>query len=508
MAKPRRERRTGIQRRKGDRAASGLARDARDKPEIVIGLVAAVGTPLDIVQRRLSARLKTLGYSSDPIRLSDFIERFELGVPYRGNDEAKRIDSLMTRGDKARTQTTRDDILALAAIADIRVRRRTAATPLPAHAFILRQLKRPEEVHLLRRTYGEGFVLVGVYCPRTEREKNLRNQAVSGKEIAALIERDEQEDILGGQALRKTFHLADLFVEVAQDPTRGEDEIDRAVDSLFGVGFRTPSKSEIGMFHAFGASLRSAQLGRQVGAAILSASGELITVGANEVPRAGGGQYWEGDPRDARDHRYERDSTNEAQEEIVREILERTSLEWDSATSKRRRELVADLMRRLKSSRVMSLTEFGRAVHAEAEAIVSAARSGVSTRGGSLFCTTFPCHVCAKHIVAAGITTVTYIEPYPKSQALALHSDSVSIEEPEEGKVLFRPFVGVAPRLFPRLFSMTAADGTEIPRKDEVGMPIADRAALRLRMAYFSALQNEELAAQELENLTINRSSP
>lgn len=36
---------------------------------------------------------------------------------------------------------------------------------------------------------------------------------------------------------------------------------------------------------------------------------------------------------------------------------------------------------------------------------------------------------------------------------------------------------------------------------------IADRPGLRLRMAYFSALQNEELAAQELEHLTTNRSN-
>lgn len=259
------------------------------------------------------------------------------------------------------------------------------------------------------------------------------------------------------------------------------------------------------MFHAFGASLRSAQLGRQVGAAIISPTGELISVGANEVPRAEGGQYWEGDPNDARDHRFQRDSSYEAQEEIVREILERTHAGWERADEALRREILDAYLERLRSSRVMSLTEFSRAVHAEAEAILSAARMGASTKGASLYCTTFPCHVCAKHIVAGGITTVTYIEPYPKSRALSLHRDSISIEEAEQGKVLFRPFVGVAPRLFPRLFSMTSADGTEIPRKDASGKPITDRVDLRLRMAYFSALQNEELVARELEDLTTNR---
>ena len=504
MPKRNRERRSGLSRRRTDRAA-GLPAIAAEKPEIVIGLVAAVGTPLEFVQKALSSRLKAVGYTTRLVRLSGFTRRFELGPAFRGHDEAKRIGSLMNQGDRARTRTGRNDILALAAIADIRLKRRAAATPLPGSAFVLRQLKRPEEVHLLRRTYGEGFVLLGVYCPRAEREKNLRKQGVSAPDVAALIERDEHEEILGGQALRETFHLADLFVEAAQDPNRGDAEIARTVDALFGTGFRTPTKGEFGMFQAFGASLRSAQLGRQVGASIISSAGELIAVGANEVPRAEGGQYWEGDANDARDHQFQRDSTNEAQEEIVREILERTHAEWGKASALRRQELLSEYLKKLRSSRVMSLTEFGRAVHAEAEAIVSAARMGASTKGASLYCTTFPCHVCAKHIVAAGITSVTYIEPYPKSRALALHSDSISIEEPEPGRVLFRPFVGVAPRLFPRLFSMTAADGTEIPRKDASGKPIADRANLRLRMAYFSALQNEELVAQELEDLTINR---
>ena len=46
-----------------------------------------------------------------------------------------------------------------------------------------------------------------------------------------------------------------------------------------------------------------------------------------------------------------------------------------------------------------------------------------------MFVTTFPCHYCARHIVSAGIDEVQYIEPYPKSQAIGLHRDSI---EPEK----------------------------------------------------------------------------
>lgn len=101
----------------------------------------------------------------------------------------------------------------------------------------------------------------------------------------------------------------------------------------------------------------------------------------------------------------------------------------------------------LEDTRVDHLTEFGRAVHAEMAAILDAARRGAAVRGASLFTTTFPCHNCAKHIVGAGLKRVIYIAPYPKSLAEELHPDSISLDprhEPSD-RVIFRPFVGIAP---------------------------------------------------------------
>lgn len=345
-------------------------------------------------------------------------------------------------------------------------------------------------------------MILGVYCRRSERKRQLELKGIGSDEVMALIRRDEHEPEMGGQALRRTFHLADLFVEASGDPDACKKALKRAIHLLFGIGISTPTKAEYGMFHAHASSLRSAQLGRQVGAALLSDLGDVISVGTNEVPRVGGGLYWEREEPDVRDHHQGRDSSDEAEEEIIREILERIDPEWSAANSEERQRLIGDRLEKLRSTRVTSLTEFGRAVHAEAEAIVSAARLGVSTRGSALYCTTFPCHVCAKHIVAAGITSVTYIEPYPKSRALDLHEDSISLEDDDGSKVVFCPFVGVAPRSFVRLFSMTASDGSEIPRKDDEGRPIMDRVHLRLRMPYFSALQREDLVAKQLQDLT------
>lgn len=53
-----------------------------------------------------------------------------------------------------------------------------------------------------------------------------------------------------------------------------------------------------------------------------------------------------------------------------------------------------------------------RSIHAEANAIAYAARKGVICEGASLFCTHEPCRKCAELILAVGITTVLFIEPY------------------------------------------------------------------------------------------------
>lgn len=53
-----------------------------------------------------------------------------------------------------------------------------------------------------------------------------------------------------------------------------------------------------------------------------------------------------------------------------------------------------------------------QAIHAEASAIVSAAREGVSLKGASILVTTFPCGGCAQLILEAGIKTVYFREGY------------------------------------------------------------------------------------------------
>ena len=133
------------------------------------------------------------------------------------------------------------------------------------------------------------------------------------------------------------------------------------------------------------------------------------------------------------------------------------------------------------------------------EALLSATRIGVSTRRAILYCTTFPCHNCAKHIIDAGIKRVVYIEPYAKSLSSTLHEDAISLEKPAPNRIVFTPFVGVAPRRYADLFSMKTKEGQVLPRKDAEGK-LLDKSEpeLRLRMSHFSALDHETNAAEEL----------
>ncbi len=61
--------------------------------------------------------------------------------------------------------------------------------------------------------------------------------------------------------------------------------------------------------------------------------------------------------------------------------------------------------------------EICRGIHAEQNALVQAATSGVDVRGSTIYCTIQPCILCAKLIIGVGITRVVIGEDYPDSLA-------------------------------------------------------------------------------------------
>jgi dCMP deaminase len=64
--------------------------------------------------------------------------------------------------------------------------------------------------------------------------------------------------------------------------------------------------------------------------------------------------------------------------------------------------------------------ELCRGIHAEQNAIVQAAAFGVSIRDSTLYCTHFPCVLCAKLVINAGITRLVVAGTYPDKLSRAM----------------------------------------------------------------------------------------
>ncbi|WP_341962019.1 anti-phage dCTP deaminase [Pseudomonas sp. RC10] len=464
--------------------------------EIVIGLVGAIGTDLDEVSRIISERLKLFKYSSQPIKIStDIIATLSTFSEFPS--EYDRIYAFMAAGNELREKTGDHSVLALGAAAKIN-QLRSGNEALRRKAFIIKSLKHPEEVQRLRKIYSEGFFLLGVHADHGRRSSFLiKEKFMSDDEASRLIEKDADESEPYGQHTRDTYHLSDFFINSDGNTDSLKSQVWRVLDLLFGKPYITPTFDEYAMFMAFSASLRSADLSRQVGA-VLTKNLSIVSTGANDVPKAHGGLYWPEldvathsivDAKDGRDYMRGEDSNAIQKKAIIDSILASIPA-----------PLKKELEPALRSSKIKDITEYGRVVHAEMEALLSSARSGISTTNAELYCTTFPCHNCAKHIVAAGIKRVVYVEPYPKSKALQFHSDSISLEK-GSSTVIFEPFIGVGPRSFFNLFSTNLGSGYPVTRKSADGLTVdwdESDAKLRTQMLPCSYMERETIAANLL----------
>lgn len=68
--------------------------------------------------------------------------------------------------------------------------------------------------------------------------------------------------------------------------------------------------------------------------------------------------------------------------------------------------------------------ELCRALHAEQNAIIQAARHGVNIDGSSIYITTQPCVLCAKMLINAGVKEVLYAEGYPDDLSMSMLSEA------------------------------------------------------------------------------------
>ncbi|WP_046278342.1 anti-phage dCTP deaminase [Oceaniradius stylonematis] len=490
-------------------------------PELVIGLVSPIGTPLADVIRHLSAQFSAVGYAVHELRVTDTFQTMSAIISpttdLASATSEQRYESYIAYGNQLREQSGDRSILAALSIQTI-VEKRLAETTRSAQKFlknlyILHQFKRPEEIELLRSVYGKLFFQISVYSRRSARVDYLARKFAEDHSKAdynpfrssaeRLVDTDENQRLVpSGQRVGKIFHNADFIVNTDLKSPSTSDQVERFSELVLSSNTITPMKCEYGMFAAKSAALRTSDLSRQVGAAIFSASGEILALGSNEVPKANGGTYWPDDEFDDREFKRKIDSNDQRKREILSEVLK--ILEIDKA------KIGAEKLKKLDDSSMMDALEYGRIIHAEMSAITDAARSGRNIGGSILYTTTFPCHMCAKHIVSAGIRMVYYLEPYPKSLAARLHSDSILIEGMDRGAytdfpaVEFVHFFGVTPRRYREFFERSRRkndDGELVEYIDDKKIPFVDIKSPFYAQLEDTVLESLKKALSEYEEL-------
>ncbi|MGN8001682.1 anti-phage dCTP deaminase [Acidovorax sp. 22279] len=459
-------------------------------PELVIALCGPIGSPLHETARQIKNTLAEFNYQTEIVLLSNLIRLNATNVNIQINTDSKfqEIQSLIEIGDALRKQFG-NDVLAKLAIAKIAADR--------AHQFgvfedvaaesekseqqkiksqrichVIDSIKNSAELDLLRLIYGDALFAVGVFSPLELREANLAKPGKLQKdEIEKLIDTDSGEEFDHGQSVRNTFPQCDFFLRVDHSvvgPSEAKaigqinERIRRFFDLIFRTVVITPTAEETAMYAATSAARNSACLSRQVGAAVTSSTGELLAVGWNDVPQSGGGLYGT-KPLSSQFSDHESSSVDqrcfaqvggrcrndEEKGSIARKVVE--SLIDGGVLNREAMDTAVKTI--LGDTRVKDLIEFSRAVHAEMHAILGASRvAGERVLRGKIFVTTYPCHSCARHLVAAGISEVHYIEPYRKSLATRLHSDALTESSDERGKVQVRQYDGIAPRRFIEMF--------------------------------------------------------
>ncbi len=473
-------------------------------PELIIGLVGGIGSNLDLLSKEITLNFDQHKYKTTPIRISKYFNviksksRNTLKLKSNQNEFDQMINKIefgntlrkLTNFKDIKNKTTYENgILSWIAISAVNYYREqnNKDSTYNGHVYIINQLKTLEEFKTLRKVYGRSFILISAFEEKDRRRLNLINNIKSQSDIKnkidKLIERDDDEKIKYGQNVSGLFPESHLFVDVGNidDMKR---QIKRFTNILFGYQFHTPTIDESRMFLAKGAASRSADLSRQVGAVITNMDGDIISMGCNEVPKFGGGLFWENDIPDLRDFRYGEDpnkiilskqieksihqlsdlieATNNKSSEENNTSIEERFKDLKSVYMKLRREKKKELVNlmlgffkdALPYTEIGQLLEYSRCLHAEMAAICDAARRGISLKESNMYCTTYPCHLCAKHILAVGIQRVIYIDPYPKSKAMKLfeHSISDSGNNSNNDKLVFEPFKGIAPRRFLHIF--------------------------------------------------------
>lgn len=308
--------------------------------------------------------------------------------------------------------------------------------------FVIDSFRNPAEVLFFNKRYS-SFYLCSVYASKQSRIDRLNKSFNEMREI-----RDQGEGYstknLHKQNVPECVLLADYAINNEIDD-KYKHKIVRFLVLIDNPGTVYPTAEEVFMNLAYSLSLRSTCLSRQVGAVITNPDGFVITAGWNDV---GSGQLgcslncksdytkysgedhllsvWgdtindlnkEGLLNDIQDSDYfcfkdikSKQIIHKKIDKIFNKLADNNK--FDSELENFMLKIKDILKDELSIKRLV----YARALHAEENALLQAARfGGNGVSGGTIYVTTFPCELCAKKIYQSQLKRIVYTEPYPDS---------------------------------------------------------------------------------------------
>lgn len=437
--------------------------------EIVLGVCSPIGSlKIEVIEELKNTLSYVYGYEVKTIKLSDLIIKHQFGPSKSLTGKTQKYSDLLHKineGNRLREEYTRS-ILADLAIQEINRDRYERFNISPSEVkngnyseklkgnrvcYVIDSLKNLEELYLFRKIYRSIFYSFSIFSSREERIEKLKGNELSHNEAIELIDKDEFENRQNGQNVRETFIESDFFFRVSSaNKEEIKEKIERYLHLIFNSKVVTPLPHEQAMYIAKSVAGNSSCLSRQVGASITDEKGEIIAKGWNDVPKYGGGLYNEGSSIDHRCFLSGVCSNDKEKDQLAKAIADELNRSGLDLSAKQQN----NLENVIRKSKIKDLLEFSRSVHAEMHAIISGSQiSSNRMVNGKLFCTTYPCHNCARHIIVAGIKEVYYIEPYIKSLCTKLHEDAITEDEKDDKKVRILIYDGVAPRRFLEFFT-------------------------------------------------------
>jgi len=338
--------------------------------------------------------------------------------------------------------------------------------------IVIDSIRNPAEVEFLSLAFKRFFFLA---LDVSSEVRWLRKES----DYEGDIDRFKQDDMrdkgdeepIHGQHTEACVYLSDVVIDNEKQIGYRQEwdlffyKIKQYIDLMKNPGYRGPTYKELYMHLAYAVSLKSSCNKRQVGAIIVSSGvpetvvpdtgtvlrprheveSYILASGYNDVPigeRVCSELGGRGNPRFCSKDDYEQKALKAMK--YCPGCGTELNIPSGEVVGFRCPKCNARLPRDFMAGRLLDLC---RSVHAEEAAILQAAKLGSSSlNGAELYTTTFPCLLCCKSIINAGIKKIIYREPYPMDE---------SVKMLRHCGILLEKYEGVNAWAFDKLFRVT-----------------------------------------------------